>query len=65
MFQKFTKSEWITMNSNSIIKFISYCLWKIYKPLRKLRKNIGNKNCTLKAQLSLFSSEFLLKTREI
>ena len=49
-FKRFTKSLGITMNSNSIVKFISYCLQRIYK----LPKNNVNKNNRVLPQLSLF-----------
>ena len=49
-FKRFTKSLGITMNSNSIVKFISYCLQRIYK----LPKNNANKNNRVLPQLSLF-----------
>lgn len=50
-FLKFTKKLGLTMNPNSIVKFISYCLSKIYKipPLK-----IINKNNRVLPQLSLF-----------
>ena len=57
-FKKYTKSMWITMNSNSIVKFISYCLIKLYR----LPKIEGNKNSWVSAQLSLFNSIDLLKS---
>lgn len=64
-FHKFTKSLWITMNSNSIIKFISYCLWKLYKTPKCKPQNNTNKNNRVLAQLSLFSWLNFVKTGEI
>ena len=64
-FQKYTKSLWITMNSNSIIKFISYCLQKVYKLPKNLPQNNHNKNNSVSAQLSLFSNFGLWKSGEI
>ncbi len=61
-FEIFTKYRWITMNSNSIVKFISYCLTKLYKKPKKIIKNSNNKNSWVLAQLSLFSSDFLVKS---
>ena len=64
-FKKYTKSLWITMNSNSIIKFISYCLKKVYKLPKNLPQNNHNKNNSVSAQLSLFSNFCLWKSGEI
>jgi len=61
-FHKYTKSQWITMNSNSIVKFISYCLQRLYKLPKKESKNFGNKNGWFFPQLSLFSCIDLVKS---
>lgn len=53
-FKKFTQSIWLTMNSNSIVKFISYCLQKLYKIPKKLFKITNTKNSRVSAQLSIF-----------
>lgn len=61
-FKKFTKMMWITMNANSIVKFISYCLSRMYKVQKKETKNYGNKNGWFSSQLSLFHGSDLVKT---
>ncbi len=61
-FRDYTKSRWITMNSNSIVKFISYCLTKLYKPPKKHIKNLNNKNNLHFPQLSLFSYVDFIKS---
>lgn len=53
-FKKYTQSIWLTMNSNSIVKFISYCLQKLYKIPKKLIKITNTKNNRVLAQLSIF-----------
>jgi len=64
-FEKFTKSEWITMNSNSIIKFISFWLQKLYKTTKKPNQNYINKNTGISSQMSLFTVWDLWKSGEI
>jgi len=54
-FKNYTRSIWLTMNSNSIVKFISYCLTKLYKPPKKDIRNLNDKNSWVSAQLLLFS----------
>jgi len=61
-FKKYTKSQAITMNSNSIVKFISYCLTKLYKLPKKSIQNWNNKNSWVLPQLSLFSSNDFVKS---
>ena len=61
-FKRYTKYRWITMNSNSIVKFISYCLNKLYKLPKKTPKNLNNKNSWVLAQLSLFSGDYFMKS---
>ena len=64
-FKRHSQSLWLTMNSNSIVKFISYCLQKLYKiPKNKPQNNI-NKNNRISPQLSLFSSINVWNSGEI
>ena len=64
-FKRHSQSLWLTMNWNSIVKFISYCLQKLYKiPKNKPRNNI-NKNNRISPQLSLFSSINVWNSGEI
>lgn len=61
-FRNYTKYQWITMNSNSIVKFISYCLQKLYKLPKNNTKNSSNKNSWVLAQLSLFACTDFMKS---
>ncbi len=53
-FKKYTQHIWLTMNSNSIVKFISYCLQRLYKIPKKLLKITNTRNNRFSAQLSIF-----------
>ena len=64
-FKRHSQSLWLTMNSNSIVKFISYCLQKLYKIPKKLLKITNTKNNRVSAQLSIFSCVNLSKSGEI
>lgn len=61
-FRNYSQSIWLTMNSNSIVKFISYCLQKLYKLPKKKIKNANNKNSWVSSQLSLFSGIDFVKS---
>jgi len=61
-FKNYTRSIWLTMNSNSIVKFISYCLTKIYKIPKNEKNILHDKKSWVSAQLSLFPKNVLIKT---
>lgn len=54
-FQKYTKHQWLTMNKNSIIWFISSIIHGMYKNWRKWKKKWINRNPWLKSQLKMFT----------
>jgi hypothetical protein len=61
-FQKYSKHQWLTMNKNSIIWFISTVIQGMYKNHRKWKKKLINTNPWIKAQLKLFSMSDLQKS---
>jgi hypothetical protein len=61
-FQKYARHQWLTMNKNSIIWFISTIIQWMYKNKRKWNKKWTNRNTWIKAQLKLFSMNDLQKT---
>ncbi len=60
-FQKWSKHQWLTMNKNSIIWFISTVIQWMYKNWRKWKKKWINRKPWLKAQLKLFTMVELQK----
>ena len=64
-FQKYAKHEWLTMNKNSIIWFISEVIQGMYKNWRKWKKKWINRKPWLKAQLKLFTMVELWKSGKI
>ena len=61
-FQKYTRHQWLTMNKNSIIWFISTVIQWMYKNWRKWKKKWINRRPWIKAQLKLFSMNQLQKS---
>ena len=61
-FKKWTKHQWLTMNKNSIISFISSIITWMYKNSRKSKKKWVNTKPWIKAQLKLFSMNKLQKS---
>jgi hypothetical protein len=65
-FKEFTRRLWLTMNRNSIVTFISYCLEKLYKrPPWKPKQKIINKNPLDSAQQRLFTYDDLRKSGRV
>jgi hypothetical protein len=54
-FKKWSKHQWLTMNKNSIISFISDVIQGMYKNHRKWKKKWINRKPWIKAQLKLFT----------
>jgi len=61
-FHKYAKHQWLTMNKNSIIWFISSIIQGMYKNHRKWKKKWINRKPWIKAQLKLFSMIELQKS---
>ena len=61
-FHKYTKHQWLTMNKNSIIWFISSVIHGMYKNHRKWKKKWINRKPWVKAQLKLFTMVELQKS---
>ena len=61
-FRKWSKHQWLTMNKNSIISFISSVIQGMYKNWRKWKKKWINRKPWIKAQLKLFTMVELQKS---
>ena len=61
-FKKWSKHQWLTMNKNSIISFISDTIQGMYKNHRKWKKKWINRKPWIKAQLKLFTMVELWKS---
>jgi hypothetical protein len=61
-FHKWSKHQWLTMNKNSIISFISSVIKWMYKNSRKSNKKWINRKPWEKAQLKLFFMKDLQKS---
>lgn len=61
-FEKWSKHQWLTMNKNSIISFISDVIQGMYKNHRKWKKKWTNRKPWLKSQLKLFTMVELKKS---